>query len=84
VIEIYPLPFLEEVKKKFRSAAFFTKFSSLPVRWKPHYVLKKFCSEKHIKARKFEDISSLLLFGPSSHAIALDLKSNPIFEHPAL
>jgi hypothetical protein len=82
VIELYPLPFVEEVRKRIGSAAF---FSSTPVGWEFHYVLKKFCSEKRTKARKFEELGSLLPFGPGAHAIAFDIESNPhMVEHPAL
>ncbi|KAF8847487.1 hypothetical protein BDZ45DRAFT_811551 [Acephala macrosclerotiorum] len=82
VIELYPLPFVEEVRKRVGSAAF---FSSTPVGWEFHYVLKKFCSEKRTKDRKFEELGSLLPFGPGAHAITFDIESNPhMTEHPAL
>jgi hypothetical protein len=82
VIELYPLPFVEEVRKRVGSAAF---FSSTPVGWEFHYVLKKFCSEKRTKKRKFEELGSLLPFGPGAHNIAFDIESNPhMVEHPAL
>jgi len=82
VLDLYPLPFVNEVRKKLGSASF---FSSTPLGWEFHYVLHKFCSEKRTKKRKFEELGSLLPFGPGAHTIAWEIESNPhMLEHPAL
>lgn len=82
VLDLYPLPFVNEVREKLGSATF---FSSSPLGWEFHYVLHKFCSEKRTKRRKFEELGSLLPFGPGAHTLAFEVDSNPhMLEHPAL
>jgi Heterokaryon incompatibility protein (HET) len=82
VLDLYPLPFVNEVRVKVGSATF---FSSTPLGWEFHYVLYKFCSDKRTKGWKFEELGSLLPFGPGAHTVAWEVESNPhMLEHPAL
>jgi len=73
VLELYPLPFVKEIRKKIGSVTF---FSATPLGWEFHYVLRKFCSNKRMKKFKFEDLGSLLPFGPGATNITFDLDAN--------
>ncbi|KAH0536394.1 hypothetical protein FGG08_006744 [Glutinoglossum americanum] len=82
VLELYPLAFVNEVREKLGSASF---FSSTPLGWEFHYVLRRFCSDKRKIPYGFEALGSLLPFGPGAHNIAFDTESNPhMAEHPSL
>ena len=82
VLELYPLPFVNEVRDKVGSLAF---FSATPLGWKFHYALRKFCSNKRMKKFKFEDLGSLLPFGPGATNITFDWEANMHSDpHPAI
>ena len=82
MFELFPLDFVNEVRRKMGSASF---FSSTPLGWQFHTVLRKFCLKGEEYAGELEVLASLLPFGWGAQNISHDLDLNShMIEHDSL
>lgn len=82
VFELYPLAFVNEVRKKMGSASF---FSSTPLGWQFRTVLRKFCSRAEGYFGQLEELASMLPFGWGAQNLSHDIEFNShMIEHDAV
>ena len=78
VFELYPLDFVNEVREKMGSAAF---FSSTPLGWEFQTVLRKFCIQTYLG--ELEVLGSMLPFGWGAENLAFESSSHMV-EHSSV